>query len=70
MLLPNRNLDPSFQKLDLGATYRVNQRLALYSVVENLLSQHYDQVIGFPAPPLTFRAGFKVTFGGESWSWR
>lgn len=70
LLLPNRNLDPSFQKIDLGGTFRVNRRLALYSVVENLLSQHYDQVIGFPAPPLTFRAGFKVTFGGESWSWR
>jgi len=70
LLLPNRNLDPAFQKIDLGGTYRVNQRLALYSVVENLLSQHYDYVIGFPASPLTFRAGFKVTFGGESWSWR
>jgi iron complex outermembrane receptor protein/vitamin B12 transporter len=70
LLLPNRNLDPAFQKLDLGGTYRVNQRLALYSVVENLLSQHYDYVIGYPAAPLTFRAGFKVTFGGESWSWR
>jgi vitamin B12 transporter len=70
LLLPNRNLDPSFEKIDLVGTFRVNQRLALYSVVENLLSQHYDQVIGFPASPLTFRAGFKVNFGGESWSWR
>jgi vitamin B12 transporter len=70
LLLPNRNLDPSFQKIDLGGTFRFNQRLVFYLVVENLLSQHYDQVIGFPASPLTFRAGFKVTFGGESWSWR
>ena len=70
MLLPNRNLDPSFQKIDLGGTYRVHRRLAFYSVVENLLSQHYDQVIGFPAQPLSFRAGFKVTLGGESWTWR
>lgn len=67
MLLPNRNLDPSYQKLDLSGSYHVNRRLALYSVVENLLSQHYDQVIGFPALPLTFRAGFKVALGGESW---
>ena len=70
LLLPNRNLDPAFQKIDLGGTFRVNQRVALYSAVGNLFSQHYEQVIGFPASPLTFRAGFKVTFGGESWSWR
>jgi iron complex outermembrane receptor protein/vitamin B12 transporter len=67
MLLPNRNLDPSYQKLDLSGSYHVNRHFELYSVVENLLDQHYDQVIGFPAPPLTFRAGFKVTLGGESW---
>jgi vitamin B12 transporter len=67
MLLPNRNLDPSYQKLDLSGRYRVNRRLTFYSVVENLLSQHHDQIIGFPAPPLTFRAGFRVTLGGESW---
>jgi vitamin B12 transporter len=70
MLLPNRNLDPSYQKLDVSGSYRVNRHLAFYSVVENLLSQHYDQVIGFPALPLTFRAGFRVTLGGESWLWR
>ncbi len=67
MLLPNRNLDPSYQKIDLSGSYRVNRHLAFYSVVENLMSQHYDQVIGFPALPLTFRAGFRVTLGGESW---
>lgn len=67
MLLPNRNLDPSYQKLDLSGSYRVNRHLALYSVMENLLNEHYDQVIGFPALPFTFRAGFKVTLGGESW---
>jgi vitamin B12 transporter len=67
LLLPNRNLDPSYQKLDLSGSFRVNRHLALYSVVENLLDQHYDQVIGFPAPLMTFRAGFRVTLGGESW---
>ncbi len=67
LLLPNRNLDPAYQKLDLTGSYRVNRRLAFYSVVENVASQHYDQVSGFPALPLTFRAGFRVTLGGESW---
>ena len=70
LLLPNRNLDPAYQKIDWSGTYRVNRRLAVYSAVENLVSQRYDQVLGFPAPRLTFRAGFRVTLGGESWPWR
>jgi vitamin B12 transporter len=67
MLLPNRNLAPGYQKVDLAAGYRLNPHLRVFSVVENLASQHYDPVFGFPALPLSFRAGFKVTLGGESW---
>jgi iron complex outermembrane receptor protein/vitamin B12 transporter len=67
MLLPNRNLDPAYQRFDWQGSYNVNRRLSFYAMVENLASQHYDQVLGFPALPLTVRAGFKVTLGGESW---
>lgn len=67
MLLPNRNLAPGYQKIDLGGSYRFNSHLKLFSVMENLASQHYDPAFGFPAPPLSFRAGFKLTVGGESW---
>jgi iron complex outermembrane receptor protein/vitamin B12 transporter len=65
LLLPNRNLAPAWQKIDFGGSYRVNPHLRFFSVVENLGSQHYDPVFGFPALPLSFRAGFKVTIGGE-----
>jgi len=67
MLLPNRNLDPAYQRLDLTGSYRVNRYVGVYCVIENLGSQHYDQVIGFPASPFTFRAGVRLTLGGESW---
>jgi vitamin B12 transporter len=65
LLLPNRNLAPAWQKIDLGGSYRLGPHLRFYSVVENLGSQHYDPVFGFPALPLSFRAGFKITVGGE-----
>lgn len=65
MLLPNRDLAPAWQKIDFGGSYSVNPHLRLFSVIENLASQHYDPVFGFPALPLSFRAGFKVTLGGE-----
>ena len=67
MLLPNRNLDDSYQKIDFGGSYRINRHLELFSVVENLASEHYDPAFGFRAPPLNFHMGLKVTLGGESW---
>jgi iron complex outermembrane receptor protein/vitamin B12 transporter len=67
VLLPNRNLAPAYQKIDFGGSYRFNHRLSFYSSVENLANQHYDAAFGFPSLPLTFRTGFKLTLGGESW---
>jgi len=67
LLLPNRNLDSAYQKLDLSGNFRVNAHLSLYASMENLLSQRYDAVFGFPALPFTIRSGVKITFGGESW---
>jgi iron complex outermembrane receptor protein/vitamin B12 transporter len=66
LLLPNRNLAQAYQKLDFNGGYRVHRHLTLFTTVENLGSQHYDAVFGFPALPLTFRTGMKVTLGGES----
>lgn len=67
LLLPNRNLAPGYQKVDLGGAYRFSPHLQLFTVIANLASQHYEPVFGFPALPLSFRAGFKVTLGGEAW---
>jgi vitamin B12 transporter len=67
LLLPNRNLAAGFQKIDLAGAYRFNSHLKVFTVLENLASQHYDPAAGFPALPFSIRAGFKVTLGGESW---
>lgn len=67
LLLPNRNLDAAYQKIDLNGSFRLNSAVQLYSSFENLLSQHYDAAFGFPSLPFTFRSGVKLTFGGESW---
>jgi vitamin B12 transporter len=67
LLLPNRNLDAAYQKLDLGGSYEVNHTLSLYAELQNVLDQHYDEAFGYPALPFTFRSGIRVTLGGESW---
>ncbi len=67
MLLPNRNLASGYQKIGFSGSYRFNRYLEFYSAIDNLASQHYDPVPGFPALPFNFHSGFKLTLGGESW---
>jgi iron complex outermembrane receptor protein/vitamin B12 transporter len=67
MLLPNHNLAAAYQKLDFGGSYLVSRHVSVYCAMENLAAQHYDPAPGFPALPFNFRAGFKVSLGGESW---
>jgi iron complex outermembrane receptor protein/vitamin B12 transporter len=67
LLLPNRNLDGAYQRLDLSGGYQFTSRLTAYANIQNLLSEHYAQAFGFPSLPFTFRSGIKINFGGESW---
>ena len=67
LLLPNRNLLGGYERLDLGAGYQIAHRVSSFVQVQNLLSEHYYEAFGYPSLPLTFRAGLRLTFGGESW---
>lgn len=67
LLLPNRNLDAAYQKIDFNGSLRINSAIELYSSLENILNEHYDAAFGFPSLPFTFRTGMKFTLGGESW---
>jgi vitamin B12 transporter len=67
LLLPNRNLDGAYQRLELGGGYQVTRSLTTYVDMQNLLSEHYSEAFGYPALPFTVRAGIKVSIGGESW---
>jgi iron complex outermembrane receptor protein/vitamin B12 transporter len=65
MLLPNRDLDSSYAKLDLGGTYAILPRLTVFAQSQNLLNSQHIGPIGYPSLPLTFRAGIKVRIGGD-----
>jgi iron complex outermembrane receptor protein/vitamin B12 transporter len=67
LLLPNRNLDAAYQKLDLGGSYQANHAVSFYAELQNILSEHYQEAFGFPSLPFTFRSGIRFTLGGESW---
>jgi iron complex outermembrane receptor protein/vitamin B12 transporter len=67
LLLPNRNLDPAYQRIDVSGSYQLHRSVQIYSAIQNLLSQHYDEAFGYPALPFTFRSGIQFELGGESW---
>ncbi|HEV2619690.1 MAG TPA: TonB-dependent receptor, partial [Acidobacteriaceae bacterium] len=65
LLLPNRDLDFGYAKLDANFTYAVRRRVTVFSELDNLLNQQHIGPIGYPALPFTVRAGLKVRIGGE-----
>lgn len=67
MLLPNRNLDAAYQRIDVSFRYAVRSNVQLTSQVQNLLSEYYSEAFGYPALPFTVRSGVQITLGGESW---
>ena len=64
LLLPNRDLDFGYVKLDLSGTYEVRKRVTVFTQLENLLNDQHIGPIGYPGLPLTVRAGLKVRIGG------
>jgi vitamin B12 transporter len=69
MLLPNHDLNPGYQKIDLSARYALNPAVTFFISIENLLNERYTAAFGFPALPLTFRTGIKFRIGREGWRW-
>ena len=63
MLLPNRNLDHGYAKLDLGGSAPIRSWLAIYAQLDNLLSQQHISPIGYPSLPFNIRAGLRFTLG-------
>lgn len=54
-----------YVRADLGGWYAIRPRLTAYVNVENALDRHYNEVVGYPALPINFRAGMRLRIGGE-----
>ncbi len=63
MLLPNRNLDYGFAKLDLGASYGLLSWLDVYGQAENLTGSRHIGPIGYPSLPMSLRTGLRIRWG-------
>jgi vitamin B12 transporter len=54
-----------YVRVDLGGWYAINHRVSAYANLENALDRRYNEVVGYPALPINFRAGFRFRIGGE-----
>ncbi len=66
LLLPNRNLDYGYAKVDLGGSYQFRPWLSVYGQMENLTNSRHIAPIGYPSLPFNFRTGLRFALGKES----
>ncbi len=66
LLLPNRNLDPGYARVDLGGSYRLLSWLEAYGQADNLTGNRHIAPIGFTSLPFGFRAGLRIELGKAS----
>jgi vitamin B12 transporter len=66
LLLPNRDLDFGYAKLDLGGSYQFLSWVAAYAQLDNLTGNKRIGPIGYPSLPFTFRVGLRLAIGHSS----
>lgn len=65
LLLPNRDLDFGYAKLDANLLFAATRHVTVFTQLDNLLGQQHIGPIGYPGLPFTFRAGMKIRIGGD-----
>ena len=61
----NVNHTPGYVLVNTGGWYAIRSRITAYVNVENLLNRFYEEVTGYPALGINFRAGMRFRVGGE-----
>jgi iron complex outermembrane receptor protein/vitamin B12 transporter len=60
LLLPNRNLDWGYAKLDAGASFKLLSWLSVYGQAQNITDNQHIAPIGYPSLPFNFRTGLRI----------
>ena len=66
LLLPNRNLDHGYAKLDIGGSYQLLSWLGIYGQADNLTNNQHIAPIGYVSLPTSLRGGLRLQWGKGS----
>lgn len=64
-VIPPVNHVAGYARLDPGVWYAITPRITAYVNVQNALDRHYQEVVGYPALGVNFRAGTRFRIGGD-----
>jgi len=56
---------PGYARVDLGGWYAIQSHVTAYLNIENALDKQYEEVVGYPALGVNFRAGLRFRLGGD-----
>ena len=63
--LPDTDGLSLLQTIKAGGCEAIVCMITAYANIENALDRRYNEVVGYPALPINFRAGFRFRLGGE-----
>jgi len=63
LLLPNRNLDYGYTKVDAGVSFQLKPWVSVYTQLNNLTSNQHISPIGFPSLPFNALTGLRFNLG-------
>jgi iron complex outermembrane receptor protein/vitamin B12 transporter len=66
LLLPNRNLDYGYAKLDIGGSFELRNWVDIFAQADNLTNNRHIAPIGYPSLPFTMRTGLRLRWGPGS----
>lgn len=65
LLLPNRNLSPSYAALDASVSLVVTRHVTAFTQMTNLTDNRHIAPIGYLSTPFLIRTGLRIRLGGE-----
>ena len=65
LLLPNRNLDFGYAKVDFGASFQLFSWMSVYGQAENLTDNQHIAPIGYVSLPTSVRTGLRLQWGRQ-----
>ena len=66
LLLPNRNLDHGYAKIDIGGSYQLLSWLGVYGQADNLMNNQHIAPIGYVNLPTSLRGGIRLQWSKGS----